>query len=138
MRPAGPKSQDHQVFARHNTFGTCPVPKPVLNTTKKRTADAAAAVTKQKAKIAVKKAAKQAAAETAEAKQKAKKKKKKDKATEEEATKDAKQAMSAEDAAPAKATKEDEAVRLARGLTSGSAPSPGSATAGPCTAAGST
>ena len=127
MRPAGPKSQDHQVFARHNTFGTCPVPKPVLNTTKKRTADAAAAVTKQKANIAVKKAAKQAIAEQDEVTQKTKEKKKaqatkeeatKEEATKEEATKEeatkAEQAMSAEDAAPAKATKEDAAVRLAR------------------------
>ena len=101
-----------------------------MNTTTKSAADAAAVASRTTAKIAVKKAAKQAAAETAEAKQKAKKKKKKDKATEEEATK-AEQAISAEDAAPAKATKEDEAVRLARGLTSDSAPLPGWATAGP-------
>ena len=104
-----------------------------MNTTKKSAADATAVASRIAAKIAVKKAAEQAAAETAEAKQKTKKKKKKnkDKATEEEATKDAKQAISAEDAALAKATKEDEAVRLARGLTSDSAPLPGWATAGP-------
>ena len=113
MSQAAPQSQDHQVFARHNKFGTFPVPRAFLNTTKKSTADAAAVVTKRKeAKIAVKKTAKQAAAEQDEAVQKIKEKKKaKVKVTiKEEATK-AEQAMSAEDAAPAKATKENAAVQ---------------------------
>ena len=114
MSQAAPQSQDHQVFARHNKFGTFPVPRAFLNTTKKSTADAAAVVTKQKAKVAVKKMAKQAAAEQDEAVQKIKEKKKaKVKATiKEEATK-AEQAMSAEDAAPAK----EDAVQICPGLT---------------------
>ena len=72
-----------------------------------------------KAKVAVNQMARQD-----EAVQKIKgKKKAKVKATiKEEATK-AEQAMSAEDAAPAKATKEDAAVRTWPGLTSDSAPS---------------
>tara|TARA_B100000787_G_C16036820_1_gene225225 strand:- start:84 stop:488 length:405 start_codon:yes stop_codon:yes gene_type:complete len=100
-----------------------------LNTTKKSTA---AVVTKQAAKIAVKKAAKQAAPEQDEATRKTKEKKKKVKATiKEEATK-AEQAMPAEDAAPAKATKEDAAVRTWPCLTNDSAPCPGWVTVGLC------
>ena len=105
-----------------------------MNTTKKSTADAAAVVTKRKeAKIAVKKTAKQAAAEQDEAVQKIKEKKKaKVKVTiKEEATK-AEQAMSAEDAAPAKATKENAAVQTWPGLDSDSAPWPGWVTVGLC------
>eukprot|EP00964_Phaeocystis_antarctica_P028909 scaffold16285_cov55-Phaeocystis_antarctica.AAC.3 len=137
MSQAPPQSQDHQVFARHNKFGTFPVPGAFLNTTKKSTADAAAVVTKQKAKVALKKMAKQAAAEQDEAVQKINEKKKakvkaKVKATiKEEATK-AEQAMPAEDAAPAKAAKENAAVQTWPGLNSDSAPWPGWVTVGLC------
>ena len=76
-----------------------------MNTTKEPAADAAAVTTKMAAKIA----AKQVAAEQAEAKQK-----KKAKATKEVA----------EDAAPAKATKEETPVQIWPGLISDSGPSP--------------
>ena len=68
MSPIAPRSQDHQVFARHSKlakFGTFPVPKD-MNNTKKSAADAAAVATKIAAKVVAKKAAKQAAAEQAE------------------------------------------------------------------------
>ena len=96
--PPPPRSQDHQVFAQHNKFGTFLVPKDSMNTTKEPAADAAAVTTKMAAKIA----AKQVAAEQAEAKQMTKMKKAK-------ATKEM-----AENAAPAKATKESAGANLAR------------------------
>ena len=65
MSPIAPRSQDHQVFARHNKIGTFPVPKN-MNNTKKSVADAAAVATKIAAKVVAKKAAKQAAAEQVE------------------------------------------------------------------------
>ena len=107
--PLPPRSQDHQVFAQHNKFGTFLVPKDSMNTTKEPAADAAAVTTKMAAKIA----AKQGAAEQAEAKQKTKMKKAK-------ATKEV-----AEDAAPAKATKEEAPVQIWSGLISDSGPPPG-------------
>ena len=69
MSPIAPRSQDHQVFARHNKFGTFPVPKD-MNNTKTSAADAAAVATKTAAKVVAKRAAKQAAAERAEVKAK--------------------------------------------------------------------
>ena len=104
--PLPPRSQDHQVFAQHNKFGTFLVPKDSMNTTKEPAADAAAVTTKMAAKIA----AKQVAAEQAEAKQKTKMKKAK-------ATKEV-----AEDAAPAKATKEETPVQIWPGLIGYSGP----------------
>ena len=53
MSPIAPRSQDHQVFARHSKlakFGTFPVPKD-MNNTKKSAADAAAVATKIAAKV---------------------------------------------------------------------------------------
>ena len=93
--PLPPRSQDHQVYAQHNKFGTFLVPKDSMNTIKEPAADAAAVTTKMAAKIA----AKQVAAE---------------------ATKEV-----AEDAAPAKATKEEAPVQIWSGLISDSGPPPG-------------
>eukprot|EP00964_Phaeocystis_antarctica_P154717 scaffold123555_cov72-Phaeocystis_antarctica.AAC.1 len=50
MSPIAPRSQDHQVFARHNKLGTFPVPKD-MNNTKKSAADAAAVAIKIAAKV---------------------------------------------------------------------------------------
>ena len=50
MSPIAPRSQDHQGFARHNKFGTFPVPKD-MNSTKKSAADAAAVATKIAANV---------------------------------------------------------------------------------------
>ena len=100
MSSIAPRSQDHQGFAQHNKFGTFPVPKD-MNSTKKSAADAAAVATKIAAKVVAKKAAKQAAAEQAEVKAK------KAVAVADKETKQlVEQMMSAEEATPAKATKE--------------------------------
>ena len=102
IAPAVPQSQD-QVFAQHNKFGTFFVPKEFMNT-KKSAADATA--------VAIKQAAKQAAAEQAEAKQKTKKKKKA--VLEDKAAVVAEQVVSAGDAVPAEATKEEATVQKSR------------------------
>ena len=83
-----------------------------MNNTKKSAADATAVATKHAAKKAAKKAAKQAAAEQAEAKQKTKKKKKA--VLEDKAAVVAEQVVSAGDAVPAEATKEEATVQKSR------------------------
>ena len=69
MSPIAPRSQDHQVFARHNKFGTFPVPMD-MNNSNTSAADATPVATKIAAKVVAKKAAKQAAVEHAEVKAK--------------------------------------------------------------------
>ena len=112
------RSQDHQVFTQHK-FGTFLVPKEFMNT-KKSAADATAVATKQAAKKAAKKVAKQPAAEQTEAKQTAKMEKKA--AAEDKAAVVAAQVVSAGDAVPAAATKEEATVQIWPGLATVTVP----------------
>ena len=122
LASAVPRSQDHQVFTQHK-FGTFLVPKEFMNT-KKSAADATVVATKQAAKHAAKKAAKkaakQAAAEQTEAKQTAKMEKKA--AAEDKAAVVAAQVVSAGDAVPAAATKEEATVQIWPGLATVTVP----------------
>ena len=91
-----------------------------MNNTKKSAADATAVATKHAAKKAAKKVAKQAAAEQTEAKQTAKMEKKA--AAEDKAAVVAAQVVSAGDAVPAAATKEEATVQIWPGLATVTVP----------------